>query len=355
MNILLLCKRRYTNKDLLDDRFGRLFHLPVHLARRGARVTVLALDYQRRRAEERRLEGVTFRTLPATVLHLPLVLPTLQRLVADIDPGLVMASGDSHLGWVGARLAARRKVPFVFDVYDYYPAFAGNRLPGMKAMFRSAASGAWQVLVASDALARRLAPLNPRLAVVPNGVDRDLFRPGDRDAARNALGLAHTGPVIGYFGSLDPSRGPLLFDAVRQLADEMPGIRLLLAGHATITLPDEPWVTYLGPVSQQQVPELVAASDVVTLPYARSSFNDHSGACKIAEYLACQRPVVATRVADHASVFAAAPGALCEPGAEDMARAIRRQLDTPALVDFPLQLDWQVIGRDLHELLARAG
>lgn len=37
MNIHLLCKRYYTNKDLLNDRFGRLYHLPVQLAQLDAR------------------------------------------------------------------------------------------------------------------------------------------------------------------------------------------------------------------------------------------------------------------------------------------------------------------------------
>lgn len=44
MNIHLLCKRYYTNKDLLNDRFGRLYHLPVQLARLGAEVSVTAID-----------------------------------------------------------------------------------------------------------------------------------------------------------------------------------------------------------------------------------------------------------------------------------------------------------------------
>ena len=33
-----------------------------------------------------------------------------------------------------------------FDVYDYYPAFRGNRIPGMKSMFRQGSDGADLVL-----------------------------------------------------------------------------------------------------------------------------------------------------------------------------------------------------------------
>jgi hypothetical protein len=37
MRFALLCKRRYTNRDLITDPFGRLYHFPVWLARGGGR------------------------------------------------------------------------------------------------------------------------------------------------------------------------------------------------------------------------------------------------------------------------------------------------------------------------------
>ena len=46
--ILVLTKRQYTHKDLLDDRFGRLREIPLELARRGHRVTGLCLSYRSR-------------------------------------------------------------------------------------------------------------------------------------------------------------------------------------------------------------------------------------------------------------------------------------------------------------------
>jgi hypothetical protein len=44
MKIHLLCKRYYTRKDLIRDRFGRLYHLPVQLSRLGLQVSVTAID-----------------------------------------------------------------------------------------------------------------------------------------------------------------------------------------------------------------------------------------------------------------------------------------------------------------------
>ena len=49
MKILLLTKRQYTNKDLLDDRFGRLWVLPHAWAQGGHEVLGLCLSYAHKR------------------------------------------------------------------------------------------------------------------------------------------------------------------------------------------------------------------------------------------------------------------------------------------------------------------
>ena len=48
MKILVLSKRQYMAKDLLDDHFGRFWELPLELARLGHEVRGLTLSYRRR-------------------------------------------------------------------------------------------------------------------------------------------------------------------------------------------------------------------------------------------------------------------------------------------------------------------
>ncbi len=43
--------------------------------------------------------------------------------------------------------------------------------------------------------------------VVPNSVDLDRFRPADQEAAKEALGLPSSRPVVSYFGFIYPSKG----------------------------------------------------------------------------------------------------------------------------------------------------
>jgi len=358
MRCFVLCKRYYTNKDLLTERFGRLYHLPVGFAHAGWTVEVAALDYRHHRSSAVVEEGVTFRALPAAPLALPLLPLRLTAALKRFAPDVIIASGDSHIGFIALQLARKMGVPFVFDVYDYYPAFAGNRLPGMKWMFSRGVERADLVLTASAAMCERMRLLNPSVCHIANGVDPSLFRPMDQATCREALAIDGGEPLIGYFGSITTARMPLLLEAMRRLRSDYPGIRLLLAGKADIPL-EEPWIIYCGQVAQRQLPAMINACDVVAVPYPRDAFNDMAGACKIAEYLACGKPVVATRVSDHETIFANAAASLCEPDAGSLEAALRRQLEEPEIVPFPPHFAWQEIQRKLIEetrrLLSRSG
>ncbi|PKM10189.1 MAG: hypothetical protein CVV13_13995 [Gammaproteobacteria bacterium HGW-Gammaproteobacteria-3] len=354
MNIHLLCKRYYTNKDLITDRFGRLYHLPIQLARQGANVTVDAIDYRNRSAASVAALDTTFHSTPAVLTKLPRLLFDLYNNARAAKPDMLIASGDSHIGYVGLQIAKRLGIPFVFDVYDYYPAFPTNRLPGMKAMFRTAVKSARLVLSASEPLQQILsAALNKNTVLIENGVDRTLFEPGDRNQARQKLNLQKQIPLVGYFGSITPTRGPLLIEACKIIREASPSLRLVLAGRVTDVAIDAAWIDYLGELPQASVPTLIQACDVVSVPYAGDTFNQMSGACKIAEYLACDKPVVATRVSNHEQIFNAAPASLCAPDPQDMARAIRSQLEHPQVAPFPETMGWESIGRILHQSLTQ--
>ena len=187
--------------------------------------------------------------------------------------------------------------------------------------------------------------------LVENGVVASLFTPADMMQARNALGLSTEPLFVGYFGSINAGRGPLLIDACRIARKKSPSLQLLLAGNVDGVDLREPWVTYLGDRPQREIPALINACNVVAIPYADTPFNRMCGACKIAEYLACAKPVVATRVSDHALMFADAPSSLCDPTPESMAEALLRQLSGGVCAAFPRHLTWSAIGAKLQDSL----
>lgn len=351
MRIYLICKRYYTNKDLIKDRFGRLYHLPKQWVDNGAEVWVNAIDYRNRNSDELTMEGVRFQTTPAKLPNI-LTLPfSLYRHCRRGKPDLILASGDSHIGFMALLIAKKLNVPFVFDVYDYYPVFKGNRIPGMKTMFRYAVQKADLVLYASEPLLSRLACLNDNRLLVENGVDTSLFAPMEMSQARKALRLDQESIFIGYFGSINAARGPLLIEACRMLRKDFPTLQLLLAGKVDGVKLNDTWIRYLGNLPQRDIPTLINACNVVTIPYADTPFNRMCGACKIGEYLTCGKPVVATRVSVHSTVFTGASSSVCDPTPESMAEFIRRQLMVKECLTFPRHLAWTVIGDNLYHSL----
>ena len=351
MRIFFICKRFYTNKDLLNERFGRLYHLPEKLVKYGSEVWVDALDYRTKGSKELTVKDVHFRTIPASftkVLALPYVL---YRHCLSVKPDIIIASGDSHIGFIALLVANKLHIPFVFDVYDYYPLFKGNRIPIMKSMFRYAVKKADLVLCASEALLNRLACLNANRMLVENGVDTSLFSPMEMSQARKVLQLEQESVFVGYFGSINAARGPLLIEACQMLRKDFPSLRLLLAGKVDDVDVKEPWIRYFGDLPQKNIPVLINSCNIVTIPYADTPFNRMCGACKIAEYLACGKPIVATRVSIPDSILNRMKLMFCDSTPTGLADSIRKQLIFNKIEPFPVSLCWENIGKNVQEKL----
>src|SRR5438045_575109 len=145
-----------------------------------------------------------------------------------------------------------------------------------------------------------------RVAVIPCGVDTDLFTPGDAMAARVALGLPPSLLLL-YVGRIAPIKGlETLLDAVGCLRGAGTAARLAVIGGET----DEPIdgheadvrrraaalglgdaVTFVGAQPQERLRDWYVAADVTVLPSYYESFG-----MVALEAMACGSPVVASRV-----------------------------------------------------------
>lgn len=357
MRIALLCKRYYTNRDLLSDRFGRLYHLPLELSKLGHSALVIAADYRSMRRETVADGALQIRSIPVLSGAGLGFIATAYRAIKAFAPDILIASSDIHFGVLGRLLAKRLDIPFAFDVYDDYSVFAIAKVPGMRRAFSATLKRADLLVSASAPLARGLQNLNPSVTVIENGVDQSIFRPIQKALARASVGIPEHETVIGFFGSIAKNRGiEQLIEARRIVSRIRPPTRLLLAGANQIPLQlDVPGVDYRGVLPQHELPALVNACDVAVVPYLPDPQVDMSNACKIAEYVACGVPVVTTRVSNFAEIFAAAPQAICEPGdPHALAQAILRQIEAPqklALDSRPFS--WSALAQKLEgELLA---
>ena len=140
-----------------------------------------------------------------------------------------------------------------------------------------------------------------RIRVIPNGADPHLFTPGDKEAARRVLKLETRHPIlvfVGYLGLEADLHG--VIEAVPALADEFPGILLLVVGGGTDflryrdlarQLGAEDHVVFVGAVEHERVPTYVQASDVALVAMRRDVTTNP---LKLYEYWCCAKPVVAS-------------------------------------------------------------
>ncbi len=149
-----------------------------------------------------------------------------------------------------------------------------------------------------------------RTLVVPPGVDLDRFTPGDRAAARRALGVPADAVVLAFVGRIQPLKAPdlLLAAAARMLADD-PALRARLQVHvvgapsgsgleaprqleelaASLGIAD--LVRFLPPQAPDRLALHYRAADVAVVPSHSESFG-----LVALEAQACGTPVVAAAV-----------------------------------------------------------
>jgi len=175
-----------------------------------------------------------------------------------------------------------------------------------------------------------LAPAAVRREVIPNGIDLEVFAPGDRAQARRELGLASPSPLVVFsaqggranefkdFSTLREALGRLRVpvEAV-VLGDPVPAQEQV--GRATVRA--------VGALSPGEVARWLRAADVYVHPSRADTFP--SG---VLEALACGTAVVASRVGGIPEQVHEETGVLVEPGdPEALAAAIESLIGDPVL------------------------
>ncbi len=230
--------------------------------------------------------------------------PVLQRIRQTFPFDVIDAEFFWPDGPAAMFLAAEFDVPFSVKArgadihyWGHHPASADQLLEAAKA-----ADG---MLAVSSGIKADMVALGfpaDKIRVHHTGIDLDRFRPRDRDEARAELGLK--GPVVITPGALIPRKGQAI--AIEAIAG-LPDVTLLLVGDGpdrnqlerlSDWLEIRPRVRFLGSRPHEEMPKLLAASDVMLLP-TRSE-----GLANVwVESLACGTPVVTTDIPGAREVF----------------------------------------------------
>jgi len=256
-----------------------------------------------------------------------------------ILPGFDLCHEHNGLFSLGTALACRRMgLPYILTVSADLlreRELSGQPLTGFHAHFAAAAAGftyrqAVRILCVSEAARRHLIEeygvREEKISVLPNGVDTDVFKPGDEDnePLRRALGVG-CDRLVTFVGSFQPWHGlELLVEAFSMIRARVPGVRLLLVGDGRARAAVEAaidrrgvrdGVTITGLLPQAQIPEILAISDVTVMPYPTLSGDLWFSPLKMYEYMAAGKAIVASAAGQIAEVIRDGhSGVLVPPG-----------------------------------------
>lgn len=234
--------------------------------------------------------------------------------------------------------------------------------PASRAQLLAAAAKAAGLLAVSEAMRRDMAAIGidpAKVAVHYTGIDTARFHPGDRAAARAALGFDDA-PAILSVGALIERKGQALVIAA---LPALPGVDYWLAGAGEAEtryralarrLGVEARVHFMGPVAHADLPLFYRAADVVVMPSASEGL-----ANAWVEALACGTPIVISdaggaaelvRLPAAGRIVPRTPGAIAE-AVQDILAAPPSPSDVAASLDG--RFDWNRNGRELADHLRR--
>jgi glycosyltransferase involved in cell wall biosynthesis len=282
-----------------------------------------------------------------------------------------------HGRWVyaGVLLAARLRVPLVLEyngsevwmAAHWHPA---RFVPLLRLCEKAAINNASWLIVVSEPLKQELIQQGlpaERVLVIPNGVDPNEFRPGERgDARRQRWGFNGRHVVIGFLGTFSYWHGvKVLQEAMSALLaeSEWSQLRFLLIGDGTLCQEmkrdlapyiESGQILFTGSIPHDDVPSALDAADIlvsphVPMPDGRPFFGSPT---KLFEYMAMGKAIVASRLDQIAEVlehdktaWLTTPGDAVElaAGIKKLAgdEALRQRLGTAARLSAIQRYTWR--------------
>ena len=234
------------------------------------------------------------------------------------QPDVVFAHFLFPSGAAGAFAARAAGAPLVVMAHGQDVANLGH-IPGVTAATRWVLGRSSDVIANSrwlaDQLVERIPSAEPKIEIADCGVDLDAFAPRPAAEARQALGWEGDGPAFLCVGSLIDRKN------VVRLADAFAALgrgRLAFVGDGPLRgqLDGRAGVTLVGRVPQSDVPQWVAACDVLCQPSLREPFGQAA-----LEAMAMERSVVATKVGGPPEFVTPEAGVLVDPEDDSALRA----------------------------------
>jgi glycosyltransferase involved in cell wall biosynthesis len=234
------------------------------------------------------------------------------------DAELIHVHWSSVIGRAAAAAARALELPFVAEVrFDLAGGIMSESLPfenpwierGLRRWNEQHLASADAVIAASHSLGALLQAEFPKarpVAVIPNALDTQTFRPGPPPAdLRQQLGLSDK-LILGSTGSMYRYEGfDMLIDVLASLHATRPDLHgLLIGGGPRRTALEQRArragapVTFHGPVPREAIPAYYRLFDLFVVPRRDTAITRHASPLKLLEAMASGCPCVASPVGD---------------------------------------------------------
>jgi len=174
-----------------------------------------------------------------------------------------------------------------------------------------------------------------KIVIIPNGANIEVFRREDIKEAKSKLNLEGEHYYVGFVGGLEHWQGlDHLIKAAPSVLKQISNVKFLIVGDGVmkdkliemvkeLNLGDN--FIFTGAVPYGKIPEYINASDVCVVP--KKPMKSGFSPLKLYEYMACEKPVIATRTNGFEILEDRDAGLLVEPeNPEELANAIIKLL-----------------------------
>ena len=245
--------------------------------------------------------------------HTPVTAPGFHDdQLAELRPLLANALRTLGVGDYGVWFYTPMALPLLTElkpsiiVYDCMDELAAFRNPPRQLLQRESAllRIANVVFTGGPSLYRSKRGANDNVHCIPSAVDAAHFARG-RDAREASPELAALpSPRLGFYGVVDERFD---IDLLARCADLRPAWHFCIVGPVVkidpALLPQRPNIHYQGQRPYRDLPAILAAWEVALLPFARNESTRFISPTKTLEYLAADKPVVSTPIADVVELY----------------------------------------------------
>jgi len=293
----------------------------------------------------------------------------IKRQIRDFKPDVILSFGILN-AYIGARLARRHGIPYVYYLIDHLHTLVPLTIarPFARYIESQTIKMSDLVLVINKGLKDYVVEMGgeiEKVRIVPGGVDFDRFRVDSqtRKRVRSAYGIKENEVVLFFMGWL------YSFSGLKEVATELMNgdyvnIRLMIVGEGDLyddlkkIKGDSDKIILTGKQPYDRIPELLSAADICLLPAYNIPTMQNIVPIKMYEYMAMGKPVIATKLPGIMKEFDIENGILYVDKPENVLKKVMESLDAGLIEmegekakNFAKSYDWIKIVDDFERVL----